>query len=893
MPSFLDIEGYVFETEALKDAYHALPPSGRASTTGYDEESLRALVRYFADWGPARGKSLRDSAEETLDDLSADEKRDLYNTFVRELSGNLRDQYSRDAAEQEFEGFVHALSADPLPRPIATFLLRYLWQFSKRVHEYEQDLLAGEQSEATDDAVAHRFTEAIRRLPEMFLDSKGDQYEGEDKINGVRYRALDTIRSRNSLSLDTLQRYISDENNKYDKNIMQAYDEFAVLGGLYYSYFKPRINAYLHDITDRLIEDLDIKESTAHCVNFTAPRNRLNDTAWFAIYPTTDEDKADAYQLFTGIHWDSVRYGLYTGDELREEGWEEEVDIDRITEMDALTIDLLVEKFDDVLQRYYRLNGIETVAQPDEPPVEVAETVARQLDRENQVVFYGPPGTGKTYEAQRFAHWWVHDRMDGQPRDEQVESVTFHPSFAYEDFVEGLTAEATDTGDVEYQVEDGILKRIADNARRARERAAESGAADGPGDAPPYVLIIDEINRGNLAQIFGETITLLESDKRGSYEVSLAHSDESFTLPPNLYVIGTMNTADRSIALVDAALRRRFRFLPFEPDYGSLREHHGFDGRSGPVEELTTGEDGFRTLLGLSILAVEQLNERIVGAPDLSKGQQIGHSYLWDTESVVDIVDAWQYDILPLLEEYYFGQFERIRRQLFDGTGEELVDWEHERIREFDDEDLAAFLDNFVDIEGEVGYTASQSTDDSESGPWNPSPEFPAFLESVGAELVDEIGETLHADSLRDVHSTDHFDRLSLVVYSRHPNHPGGDSVRYRMLVRPHLNPPRIETNLAVDDERIRNQFADDIQQRAEESNLSTEGVNPDQVLSTVNLWWETDEVDGDPYELDGDELREAFGEDLVEDAKAGFVDLVETFHPLFAEADIDVEENE
>jgi hypothetical protein len=523
---------------------------------------------------------------------------------------------------------------------------------------------------------------------------------------------------------------------------------------------------------------------------------------------------------------------------------------------------------------------------PDKPGR--AKEIRRQLEAKNQVVFHGPPGTGKTYQAQRFAEWWVYEQTGGHPREEQVESVTFHPSFAYEDFVEGLTAEATDTGDVEYQVEDGILKRVADNARRAHERAVESGATDGPANVPPYVLVIDEINRGNLAQIFGETITLLEADKRGSYEVSLAHSDASFTLPPNLYVVGTMNTADRSIALVDAALRRRFRFLPFEPDYGSLREHHGFDGPGELVEAVTAGEDGVRTLLGLSILAVEQLNERIVGAPDLSKGQQIGHSYLWDAESVLDIVDTWQYDILPLLEEYYFGQFDRIRRQLFDGTGEELVDWERERIREFDDEDLAAFLERFVDIDGVVNYSPSRSTDELESGARDHSPEFPRFLESVGAALIDEIGGTLQADSLRDVHATDHFDRLSLVFHSRHPAHPDGDSVRYRMLVRPHLDPPRIETNLAISDEQLRTQFADDIRQRIEESGLPAEGVNPNQVLSTVHLRWETDKIDGDPYEVDGDELRTAFGEDLVEEAKAGFVDLVETFHPLFVEATIE-----
>jgi 5-methylcytosine-specific restriction protein B len=586
-----------------------------------------------------------------------------------------------------------------------------------------------------------------------------------------------------------------------------------------------------------------------------------------------------------------VRYGLYAGDEIREDGWEDKVDIDRVTETDALTIDLLTEKFDEVLSEYYRLNGMQEIDPPERPPDAVVETVSRQLDRERQVIFYGPPGTGKTYEAKRFAEWWVHDQTEGPPRDDQVESVTFHPSFAYEDFIEGLTAEATEAGDVKYHVEDGILKRVAENARQAYERAHDD-SNDNTEDAPPYVLVVDEINRGNLAQIFGETITLLEADKRGSYEVSLAHSDEPFTLPPNLYVIGTMNTADRSIALVDAALRRRFRFVPFPPNYAALRHHHDFGGQSELVEEVTSDSDGVRTLLGLSILAIEQLNERIVDAPDLSKGQQIGHSYLWDIESVADIVDAWQYDILPLLEEYYFGQFDRIRRQLFGGTGEELVDWEYERIREFDDEDLAAFLERFVDIEDGVEYTPPQSEDDSsESSSRTGSPEFPEFLQKAGEQIIQEAGETLRADSLDDIHQSDDFDRLTLAIGSNHPDHLDGDIVRYRLQPKPHHDTPYIAAKLAVPDDRLREQLADDVKAWIEQSNLPENTRYEGNIWSTVVKTWETDEIPGDPYELDGDELVGAFGEALVEEAIEGFIDFVEVFHQRFVEADIELEE--
>lgn len=902
MPNFLTIRGYVFETQAVKDAYSALPPARRASTTRYSEAALRSLVRYFADWAPNRNDSLAESAEAELDALTPDEKRDLYSDFVRQLSTNLDKQYSRNVTADSFEEFAHTLAGDSLPPATLTFFLRYLWRFSQRVHGYVQAFSSDNHSpeesgvERTEQSPSSDgIPRAIHRLPSEYLDNKEAQYEGDDKINRVRYRALDTIRSSGSLSIATLKEYEQEENEKFETDIMVPYNEFTVLGQLYFDYFKPRINAYLKAITTYLIEELDITDSIAHHVNFSEPRNQLTDHTWFAIYPAEKGDKADAYQLFTVIHWDRVRYGLYLGDNLDEEEAGKIIDIDTITETDALTIDLLAEKFDAVLSEYHRLNGNESPESPVEPPEGLRTTIARQLENTNQVVFYGPPGTGKTFEAQRFANWWVHEGSDGKPKNEQVQSVTFHPSFSYEDFIEGLSAEATETGDVEYQVNDGILKRIASSAQTAYDRAVENDAdpTSGPstaGAAPPYVLIIDEINRGNLAQIFGETITLLEHDKRGSYEVSLAHSDDSFTLPPNLYVIGTMNTADRSIALVDAALRRRFRFVPFPPDYEALRVKHGFDSSAEVVEVATGSNDSFRMLLALSFIALERLNERIVEAPDLSKGQQIGHSYLWDVASVEELVDAWQYDLLPLLEEYYFGQFDRIRRQLFDGTGNELIDWEHERIRHFGDADLASFLTAFVDVDTESDYNPESTSGSSGTTSGANSPTFSVFLQEVGEQVIAETGEMLHAESLDDVHYNDDFERLTLAFESADPDHPEGEHARYRFLVRPHLDPPRIQAALSVSDD-IRPQLAEGIEARLEESELPDELEYGDKEHSTIDYRFEVDTIDADPYAIDGDEVYEAFGEALVEDAIEGYVTLIETFHPLFVERDIELDE--
>jgi 5-methylcytosine-specific restriction protein B len=305
--------------------------------------------------------------------------------------------------------------------------------------------------------------------------------------------------------------------------------------------------------------------------------------------------------------------------------------------------------------------------------------------------------------------------------------VTFHPSFTYEDFIEGLSAKTGDDGQVAYEVQDGALKRLQAAAMDAYERAVEAGT-----QPDKYVLIIDEINRGNLAQIFGEVITLLEADKRGSFDVELAHSGETFTLPPNLYVIGTMNTADRSIALVDAALRRRFRFIACPPDFAKVIEE--YDLPDDPIQD----GDGFESLLWLSIVALQEINDRIVRSADLGKGKQIGHTRLFGVETVAGLRDVWRFDILPLLEEYYFGQFDRIQQELFDGAGGELFNWERKQIRSFTVQELSDALNKFADGDVEIQHTGSE-LDQSSSGAVRKQWDRESFFEEIESSFEQDI----------------------------------------------------------------------------------------------------------------------------------------------------------
>lgn len=262
----------------------------------------------------------------------------------------------------------------------------------------------------------------------------------------------------------------------------------------------------------------------------------------------------------------------------------------------------------------------------------------------NQIL-YGPPGTGKTYNTVSMAvdilnpslnnGTWVEKKkeFDNLKKDGRIVFTTFHQSMSYEDFIEGIKAE-TKNGQISYEVKPGIFKKLCEDANGHR--------------TIPYVLIIDEINRGNVAQIFGELITLLEKDKRlgNSSEITVKtpYSQDEFGVPNNLYIIGTMNTADRSVEALDSALRRRFEFIEMMPN-PDLLEKTSVDSIC-LKDVLTT------------------INKRLT----ILKGRdyQIGHSYFMNCN---DIKKIFKNNIIPLLQEYFYGNYEYIRLVL----GEDFV----------------------------------------------------------------------------------------------------------------------------------------------------------------------------------------------------------------------------
>ena len=308
---------------------------------------------------------------------------------------------------------------------------------------------------------------------------------------------------------------------------------------------------------------------------------------------------------------------------------------------------------------------IKNIGEMDEEIKEIFKINKKDFKFPLNTILYWPPRTGKTYNSIFYSvgiikkdksiidiiedktknisdieKEEIFDNFNDFKEQGQIEFITFHQSYSYEDFIEGIrptlaTKDSEDNKDLKYTIHSGIFKKICERARNDKDKN--------------YVLIIDEINRGNISKIFGELITLLEPSKRlGETEelkIRLAYSGEEFGVPKNLYILGTMNTADRSIALLDIALRRRFNFIEMPPRYELLKQKIEVKNDKIELQEL-----------------LKAINTRIEFL--LDKDHLIGHSYFINIKTFEDLKEIFRNSIIPLLQEYFYDDFEKIREVL-------------------------------------------------------------------------------------------------------------------------------------------------------------------------------------------------------------------------------------
>lgn len=280
------------------------------------------------------------------------------------------------------------------------------------------------------------------------------------------------------------------------------------------------------------------------------------------------------------------------------------------------------EKLSDPLEEY------DFASDPDKPFIseEKFQELVELLFRKKNIILQGAPGVGKTFLARKIAY-----QLIGQMKDENIEMIQFHQSYSYEDFMQGIRP----TVSGEFKVCNGIFYNFCERARRHAEDT--------------FVFIIDEINRGNLSKIFGELMMLIEADKRSPrYALKLTYSEENsskFYVPENVFIIGCMNTADRSIAIVDYALRRRFAFCQIEPEFGDNFKAYLCSELNREFVDIICGK-------------LNRVNSIILESTSLGKGLEIGHSYFCQISSVEDEHEWWQtickYELFPYLQEICF-----------------------------------------------------------------------------------------------------------------------------------------------------------------------------------------------------------------------------------------------
>ncbi|MEH7415028.1 AAA family ATPase [Neobacillus drentensis] len=635
------------------------------------------------------------------------------------------------------------------PQIMVESAVEYLYQMALELSEFMSE------PELMLKTIAELDSEQLNKLLE--------QYRNSEKINLIKFMVLEKIIESGSVSLSEMEQIKDQVKIRYDKNILQAWNNFTILFQLYYADKKQKVQEEQRKIHQAIrqmdeFKDFDFVEDKV-LNGFNWNQNFGGSECWIAVYEKGYNSHRSAPQFFVSIDEKGIRYGLLYGDqhpnrgqenltisssiesfsydefhqkmvevlgafkgqeatgeidgngreqmqpEITTETWIEllqnkevfkDSDMIYLNKMYELggeasatklaaalgkhfssfnspvvqlakrvlrATDTVVSKREDGTDRYwdvifdgeYEENHFNWSLKPNlkeaieiltkEQSIELQKytkedflrevfinedeykTITNLLRYKKNLIFQGPPGVGKTFVSKRLAY-----SLMGIKDPDCVEMVQFHQNYAYEDFIMGYRPDEHG-----FSLQFGIFYDFCQRALNNPEK--------------DYYFIIDEINRGNLSKIFGELFMLIERDKRDEF-VTMGYSKEPFTVPSNVYLIGTMNTADRSLAQLEVALRRRFAFVTLKPAFN--------EKWSRTIQESGVSDQMINRIL----FAVEKWNKEIAGDFQLGKGYEIGHSFFTMKPENMD-ENVWYsgiltFEIRPLLEEYFFDRPEVI-----------------------------------------------------------------------------------------------------------------------------------------------------------------------------------------------------------------------------------------
>jgi len=640
-----------------------------------------------------------------------------------------------------------------------------IWQYAKKLEAFSHD--------------DEKFLNAIMEIDKKILKNMINERYNRDleKVRKLRFLILDAIVNEKPISTQRIEYWKTEIKNEYEKNVFRSWPHlFNILFELYYRKDKDEIMKNLEEIHDWFRKGLEIENliyfnKQVSINGFDWNQNFGTSDCWMALIPEEKKNHKNAPQLYLHIYPNSIQYGLklgigifYSSSNKRIE-WKFEDDSNTIKTDEDFNIKRILRKFRRLLKKFYILDNIfnsykiwdlnpqdNRIIQDEinnyikgsidseelefrlndllknkvimekesekiqerlsEPMDEECRTLWNVLKRKKQLILYGPPGTGKTYLANKMKKYF-----------EESKFLTFHQSYAYEEFIEGIRPITDDNlSEISYEIISGVFKLAAEEATKMLLQMTNQESDFGrflelpqeqrknlidslkQEDQQKYLLIIDEINRGNISKIFGELITLLEADKRLGCEneiiLELPYSKNKFGIPPNLYIIGTMNSADHSISLVDTALRRRFTFKELTPNTKHLEEADGIISEISLIDLFTV------------------LNTKIEFF--LDRDHRIGHSYFMNAKSLEEFQEIWFDEIIPLLQEYFYNDWETLSKILSsfveeiripEDLLEEDLDRKIYRIKDENEVDTTSFIEYINEIIGQISTPVEKMED--------------------------------------------------------------------------------------------------------------------------------------------------------------------------------------